>query len=297
MRVPARKDNGRVTDTAKGSSAADATTDTAAAAAPDGAVRAQTVADRAASAQAVSGDAVSAQAVAQAVSGQAVSGQAVSGQAAAADAAPADAADRAATDPGAGPGDAGVGAAGLGEAGPGEAAPGAGGPAGRRRIGLLAAVAALVLTADLVSKIIVVATLSDRPPARLLGGLVYLVEARNAGAAFSFAQGATVLFTAIAALVIVVILRTASQLRSLPWAVCLGLILGGAAGNLADRVFRSPGPLRGRVVDWISVLDPAGQVWPVFNLADSSIVVGGVLAVLLASAGFELTGTRARRGR
>ena len=272
MRVPARKDNGRVTDTAKGSSAADATTDTAAAAAPDGAVRAQTVADRAASAQAVSGDAVSAQAVA-----QAVSGQAVSGQAAAADAAPADAADRAATDPGAGPGDAG--------------------PAGRRRIGLLAAVAALVLTADLVSKIIVVATLSDRPPARLLGGLVYLVEARNAGAAFSFAQGATVLFTAIAALVIVVILRTASQLRSLPWAVCLGLILGGAAGNLADRVFRSPGPLRGRVVDWISVLDPAGQVWPVFNLADSSIVVGGVLAVLLASAGFELTGTRARRGR
>ncbi len=292
MRVPARKDNGRVTDTAKGSSAADATTDTAAAAAPDGAVRAQTVADRAASAQAVSGDAVSAQAVA-----QAVSGQAVSGQAAAADAAPADAADRAATDPGAGPGDAGVGAAGLGEAGPGEAAPGAGGPAGRRRIGLLAAVAALVLTADLVSKIIVVATLSDRPPARLLGGLVYLVEARNAGAAFSFAQGATVLFTAIAALVIVVILRTASQLRSLPWAVCLGLILGGAAGNLADRVFRSPGPLRGRVVDWISVLDPAGQVWPVFNLADSSIVVGGVLAVLLASAGFELTGTRARRGR
>jgi len=292
VRVPARKDNGRVTDTAKGSSAADATTDTAAAAAPDGAVRAQTVADRAASAQAVSGDAVSAQAVAQAVSGQAVSGQAVSGQAAAADAAPADAADRAATDPGAGPGDAGVGAA-----GPGDAAPGDGGPAGRRRIGLLAAVAALVLTADLVSKIIVVATLSDRPPARLLGGLVYLVEARNAGAAFSFAQGATVLFTAIAALVIVVILRTASQLRSLPWAVCLGLILGGAAGNLADRVFRSPGPLRGRVVDWISVLDPAGQVWPVFNLADSSIVVGGVLAVLLASAGFELTGTRARRGR
>jgi len=292
VRVPARKDNGRVTDTAKGSSAADAAADTAAAAAPDGAVRAQTVADRAASAQAVSGDAVSAQAVA-----QAASGQAVSGQAAAADAAPADAADRAATDPGAGPGDAGVGAAGLGEAGPGEAAPGAGGPAGRRRIGLLAAVAALVLTADLVSKIIVVATLSDRPPARLLGGLVYLVEARNAGAAFSFAQGATVLFTAIAALVIVVILRTASQLRSLPWAVCLGLILGGAAGNLADRVFRSPGPLRGRVVDWISVLDPAGQVWPVFNLADSSIVVGGVLAVLLASAGFELTGTRARRGR
>jgi len=170
-------------------------------------------------------------------------------------------------------------------------------PGGRRRIRLLAVIAALVLAADVVSKVIVVATLSDRPPAKLLGGLVYLIEARNAGAAFSFAQGATVLFTAIAALVIGVILRSASQLRSLPWAVCLGLILGGAAGNLCDRLFRSPGPLRGRVVDWISLLDPAGRVWPVFNLADSAIVVGGMLAVLLAFAGYELTGTRTRRRR
>jgi signal peptidase II len=168
-------------------------------------------------------------------------------------------------------------------------------PAGRRRIGLLAVVAALVLTADLVSKVAVVATLSERSPVRLLGGLLYLVQARNAGAAFSFAQGATVLFSAIAALVIVIILRSASQLRSLPWAISLGLILGGAAGNLVDRLFRSPGPLRGRVVDWISLLDPGGRVWPVFNLADSCIVVGGVLAVLLAFAGFEMTGTRAHR--
>jgi signal peptidase II len=179
----------------------------------------------------------------------------------------------------------------------GEPAVGVPSPAGRRRIGLLATVAVLVLAADMLSKMVVVATLSDRPPVRLLGGLVYLIEARNAGAAFSFAQGATVLFTAIAALVIVVILRSAPQLRSLPWAVCLGLILGGAAGNLCDRLFRSPGPLRGRVVDWISVFDPGGRVWPVFNLADSAIVVGGVLAVLLAFAGFELTGTRNRRSR
>jgi signal peptidase II len=168
-------------------------------------------------------------------------------------------------------------------------------PVGRRRIGLLVAVAALVLTADLVSKVAVVATLSERSPVRLLGGLVYLVQARNAGAAFSFAQGATVLFSAVAALVIVIILRSASQLRSLPWAISLGLILGGAAGNLADRLFRSPGPMRGRVVDWISVLDPAGRVWPIFNLADSCIVVGGVLAVLLAFAGVEMTGSRSRQ--
>jgi signal peptidase II len=165
----------------------------------------------------------------------------------------------------------------------------------RRRTGTLIWVAAAVLGADVLTKVVVVATLSDRAPVKLAGGLVYLVLTRNSGAAFSLAQGATILFTLIAAVVIVVILRTASRLGSAPWAVCLGLVLGGAAGNLADRIFRAPGPLRGRVVDWVSLLDPAGQTWPVFNLADAAIVSGGVLAVLLAFAGFELTGGRTRR--
>lgn len=163
----------------------------------------------------------------------------------------------------------------------------------RRRIGLLVAIAVAVLGLDIVTKVIVVATLSDRPAARLLGGLLYLTEARNAGAAFAFAQGATILFTAIAALVIVVILRTASQLRSLPWAVSLGLILGGATGNLVDRLVRSPGPFRGRVVDWISLFDPFGRTFPIFNVADSGITIGGILAVLLALTGREFTGGRA----
>lgn len=165
----------------------------------------------------------------------------------------------------------------------------------RRRTGTLVSVAAAVLAADVLTKVVVVATLSDRAPVKLAGGLMYLVLTRNSGAAFSLAQGATILFTLIAAVVIVVILRTASRLGSVPWAVCLGLVLGGAAGNLTDRIFRAPGPLRGRVVDWISLLDPAGRVWPVFNLADAAIVSGGVLAVLLAFVGFELTGGRTRR--
>jgi signal peptidase II len=163
----------------------------------------------------------------------------------------------------------------------------------RRRVGLLVAVALAVLAVDIVSKAIVVATLSDRPAVKLFGGLVYLTETRNSGAAFALAQGATVLFTAIAAIVVVVILRSAAQLRSTPWAVALGLILGGAMGNLVDRLVRSPGPFRGAVVDWISVLDPYGQAFPIFNAADSGISVGGVLAVLLALAGRELTGGRA----
>jgi signal peptidase II len=159
---------------------------------------------------------------------------------------------------------------------------------------LLAVTALTLLVADLVTKVVAAALLTGRPH-RILGGLIYLTEARNTGAAFSFAEGATVLFTAVAAAVITVIVRTAPRLRSAPWAVCLGLILGGAAGNLVDRLFRAPGPLRGAVVDWISLLDPHGGVWPIFNLADSGIVVGGVLAVLLATLGYEVDGGRHRR--
>jgi signal peptidase II len=148
-------------------------------------------------------------------------------------------------------------------------------------------VAAAVFVADLVSKTVVVATLSDRAPLRLLGGLLTLRELRNSGAAFSIGTSVTVVFTLIALGVIVAILRTARRLRSIPWAVTLGLLLGGAAGNLGDRLFRSPGFLRGHVVDWIEL-----PHWPVFNVADSCIVCGGVLAVLLAARGIPIDGRR-----
>jgi len=148
-------------------------------------------------------------------------------------------------------------------------------------------VAAVVFVTDLVSKTIVVATLSHRAPLRLLGGLLTLRELRNSGAAFSIGTSVTVVFTLIALAVIVAILRTARRLRSVPWAVTLGLLLGGAAGNLGDRLFRSPGFLRGHVVDWIEL-----PHWPVFNVADSCIVCGGVLAVLLAARGISIDGTR-----
>jgi len=142
-----------------------------------------------------------------------------------------------------------------------------------------------------------VAELMHRPPVKLPGGFLWLVHARNPGAAFSFAEGATVVFTAVAAIVIVVIVRTAAKLRSTAWAISLGLVLGGAAGNLVDRLFRSPAPLRGWVVDWISLRSPDGRMlFPIFNLADSGIVCGGILAVLLALLGVEMDGTRGTRG-
>jgi len=158
---------------------------------------------------------------------------------------------------------------------------------------VLVATAILVLALDLISKVLVVAKLIDRPPVKLPGDFIWLVHARNPGAAFSFAEGATVVFTAVAAIVIVVIVRTASKLRSTAWAISLGLVLGGAAGNLVDRLFRSPAPLRGWVVDWISLRSPDGRMlFPIFNLADSGIVCGGILAVLLALLGVEMDGTR-----
>lgn len=118
-----------------------------------------------------------------------------------------------------------------------------------------------------------------------------LHQSRNAGAAFGIATGSTIVFSVVAAIVIVVIMRTARRLRSLPWGIVLGLLLGGAAGNLVDRVTRSPGFLRGRVVDWI---DFGPGKFAVFNAADSAIVVGGMLAVLLAMRGMEMDGTNSR---
>jgi lipoprotein signal peptidase len=160
-------------------------------------------------------------------------------------------------------------------------------PTRPRRVGLLLAVAAFVLAADVISKAIVVARMPDHQPIRLLGGLLTITLTRNGGAAFSIGTSMTIVFTAIAVGVIVYILRTARNLRSIGWAITLGLLLGGATGNLLDRIFRAPGLFQGHVVDWIEL-----PHWPVFNLADSSIVCAGVLVVLLALGGIRLDGTR-----
>ena len=165
------------------------------------------------------------------------------------------------------------------------------GPPRRRRLGLLLAVAAAVYVADVVSKIIVVATLPPRHLVHVVDGVLTLQLVRNSGAAFSLGTSMTVVFTLIAVGVIIFILRTSRQLRSLPWAVTLGLLLGGATGNLTDRLLRSPGLFRGDVVDWIQL-----PHWPVFNVADSAIVCGGLLAVFLAARGIRLDGTHDGHG-
>ncbi|MCX4424844.1 signal peptidase II [Streptomyces mirabilis] len=159
-------------------------------------------------------------------------------------------------------------------------------PRGRRRIAVLFTVAALAYALDLVSKLIVVAKLEHHAPIRIIGDWLRFEAIRNAGAAFGFGEAFTIIFTVIAAAVIVVIARLARKLYSLPWAIALGLLLGGALGNLTDRIFRSPGIFEGAVVDFI-----APKHFAVFNLADSAIVCGGILIVLLSFRGLDPDGT------
>lgn len=159
-----------------------------------------------------------------------------------------------------------------------------------RRGWLFAVVAPVVLVADIITKIIAVATLEGEPPVRVLGGLFYLQLVRNPGAAFSMATGMTWVLTLVALAVVVAIIWIMPKLRSVGWAVGLGLVLAGALGNLIDRFFRAPGPLRGHVVDFLSPFAPNGDAFPVFNVADSAIVCGGALIVLMALLGRDYDG-------
>ena len=153
-----------------------------------------------------------------------------------------------------------------------------------------------MLIVDVITKQLAVAHLAGRHSVRILGGAVYLLLTRNSGAAFSIGTGYTFVFPIVALLVIGWIVWISRGLRAVPWAVALGLVLGGTAGNVVDRIFRSPGPFVGHVVDFISVFNADGQGFPVFNIADSALCVGVGLAVLLELTGRRRDGTRVRIG-
>ncbi len=165
-----------------------------------------------------------------------------------------------------------------------------------RRAWLFAVVAPVVLAADIITKVVAVASLEGEPPVRVLGGLAYLQLVRNAGAAFGMATGMTWLLTLVAVGVVVAIVWIMPKLRSIGWAIGLALVLAGALGNLIDRFLRQPGPLRGHVVDFVSPFAPNGDFFPVFNVADSSIVCGGALIVLMALLGRDYDGRSTRDG-
>ncbi|MER6143502.1 signal peptidase II [Streptomyces sparsogenes] len=156
-------------------------------------------------------------------------------------------------------------------------------PAQRRCLWLLWAVAGIAYVIDQGSKLAVVAGLEGHAPVPVVGTWLELRVQRNPGAAFGLGEATTIVFTLIAAAVAVAIVRVSRRLASTPWAISLGLLLGGALGNLTDRLFRSPGDLRGAVVDFIAVRD-----FSVMNLADWAISCGSVLMLLLSFRGHEL---------
>ena len=168
--------------------------------------------------------------------------------------------------------------------------------AGSRALVVLGVTTLLAVVLDQVVKELSTKHLVEGEPVRILGGLVYLSLLRNSGAAFSLGSGYTWVFPLVTLAVIGWIAWMATRLRSVPWAVALGLVLGGALGNLGDRLFRAPGFLRGHVVDFISVFADGGRFFPVFNLADAALTAGVLLALLLELRGRRRNGTRAPAG-
>jgi signal peptidase II len=165
----------------------------------------------------------------------------------------------------------------------------------RRALAVLAAVPVLVIVLDQIVKQLSLTHLTGSAPVRLLGGAIYLNLTRNSGAAFSMGGNYTYVFPVIAVLVVSGIIWLSRRLRSIGWAISFGLIIGGAIGNLIDRLFRAPGVFRGQVVDMISLFDPAGRAYPIpaiFNIADSALFCGVVLAIILEFAGRRRDGTR-----
>jgi signal peptidase II len=160
-------------------------------------------------------------------------------------------------------------------------------PRRRHLVAVTFGVAAVVVLLDQLTKVLAVRYLEGQPPVQIIGEWLQLDFLRNPGAAFSMGTGFTFIFPAIAIGVVVVIVRKSRELGSLAWAIALGGLLGGAVGNLIDRIFRDPGVFQGHVVDFIFV-----KHFAVFNVADAAITCSAVLMVVLAVMGIELSGKR-----
>ncbi|HEX9343784.1 MAG TPA: signal peptidase II, partial [Actinomycetota bacterium] len=146
------------------------------------------------------------------------------------------------------------------------------------RLAAMYGTAAVVVVADQASKYAVVRTLAERGPLHVLGSFVEFRFQTNSGGAFSLFTGVPLFFALMAMVIIGGIVYAGTRARGTAVLLTLGLLLGGAIGNLLDRALRGGVPLRGEVVDFVKV----GR-WPVFNLADSCITVGGLLLALLLS--------------
>jgi signal peptidase II len=146
-----------------------------------------------------------------------------------------------------------------------------------------------VLLADQVTKGVALATHPSSGASG--GGWISLRLVRNTGASFGLGSGHPVVITLVAVVLVAAVVIALLRTRSTAVALALAVVLGGAAGNLADRLFRSPGPGRGAVVDWIHV---AGYS-PSFNLADLAIRAGAVAALLAFGLASRTSGAGSER--
>ncbi|MBZ5736825.1 signal peptidase II [Nocardioides mangrovi] len=161
-------------------------------------------------------------------------------------------------------------------------------PRRTRHLLVFALVAITAYAVDVVSKIVAVDRLTDRPDVQVVGDLLVLHLVRNPGAAFSTGTAYTEVFSIVAIVAVLVILYVSRRIGSLGWAFALGFLLAGVAGNLTDRLVREPGPLRGHVIDFFML-----PHWPVFNVADMCIDAAAVLILVQVFRGIRLDGTRA----
>jgi len=148
----------------------------------------------------------------------------------------------------------------------------------------LAITALVVVVLDQISKVFAVMKLENKQSINVLGSLVKFSFARNSGAAFSFATGATFVFTLLAFGACIGIIWFSAKISSTAWALVFGAIFGGALGNLLDRIFRSPQGLQGHVVDFIELPN-----YPIFNLADSAIFCAAITGIVLTMRGVTIT--------
>ncbi|GAB96289.1 lipoprotein signal peptidase [Kineosphaera limosa NBRC 100340] len=144
---------------------------------------------------------------------------------------------------------------------------------------------------DQLTKMWALRELTPGVPRPLVGEILQLNLLFNPGAAFSLGTGVTPVFATIQAVVSLAIVVAAFRVGSAWWAVGLGLVLGGASGNLTDRLTRPPGFMHGHVVDFLQLPN-----WPVFNIADSAIVTAAFLLALTAFRGIGFDGSREGEG-
>lgn len=152
-------------------------------------------------------------------------------------------------------------------------------PESTRARRLISWIAIPAFLADLTTKLLAVQLLESQQSIPLLGGLLSLRLVRNPGAAFSLGENATVLFSGVSmAALLFVLIWLVPRVRHRLWAIATGLLVAGIVGNLVDRLFRAPGPMRGHVVDFIAI-----PHFAIVNVADICITVAAGLIIFVTA--------------